>query len=1623
MLFCDSIVNQINRQIAKWSGPGAWPYCHPERSEGSINASKKNMTTPFQKSKWIRTIALIVAAVFLYQQVVWAQGETFYRTNVTVPYSSGRIADTYSSQGEEIIIHLQDAHASLSAQYSIANLLDSLASNYDLGLIALEGAEGDIDTSMLKNFPDKDIRAQAADFLMQEGRMSAGEFFQITHDKDNIALYGAEDYELYSKNLEDFREVISEQKDILPMINAFKSQIKFLEETIYSKELFVFITKSREHKNGSLSFIDYWKFFCHSEIRDVETQNFVSLYCHPGILRSKISGLSPQGEISKNISKLLNSIALEKQINFDKANEERKSLIGQLSKKLNKEELDVLVLKSTEFKEEKISPAEFHNYLKELSQRHEIDMREHKNLWMFCDYMILYESVDIFNLYSEVETMEATVREKLFQNKDEREVYKIAYMIDMLEGLYSVELAREDFEFIKLHKEDYDAIKIASFLRQACEKYGINIQAGYDLGRMIEGMDIPIKFYETAAERDKIMVENTLKRMRKDGKRIGALITGGFHTNGLTHMMKENQVSHLVISPKFEKGKGRPYISVLTGRKKLLPPVILSEAKNLNKTEKYQIAVAPYFSGDFEIELRLLLGILCELHNVDLNETKVTVRRIKDIVIAGIGDEPLLAVKQNRDGHIERIKTTNEHRKIWKKRIGNVVETQNFVSLQKEIADVTIMKASLAEKIAKQLKETNLPAKKGKEAVSKKIKNLLKAKGVTALTDEEFEKFVSVTLIEAKNPMLESVSPIADLCHSEEGEARRRILEPSPSAQNDKGYTVETQNFVSLQKGNTCPHKLTNGTNANPVITGITAFIFVCLLPFIVNAGELTSEVAKETTTFTSAGSMVFPIGFVFGVIVLAVGVHILVSNAVAGPVTEFLEDNNGKFKSKKLLAGIFCVFLLVASGFYVMYKKTARIKPIVPVWEESKNQKAEKKMAMNKLMSDVLERDRKIPRLSLSQADVALDDRQQGSDSEFWDYLEAPDEVKANPYFVERKLGKGPKRYTDVYVDPSGRYETIGYQYHTGGELDVVYGYDEFGKDYLLVNVCLSGAYNRYEYLENGNELKWDIDSNGLLSGYCEFNEEGRILRQEDWDNGIRERVRLYEYGSEGFGDEIITAYDGQGINITEVIFVSKGMPWKEVAANGSRSEIDRLPEGKMQFKRNYDPIGQFVSREEYDEEGNLLRVTDANGTEVQKVSCMDEIHGNSYYIHTCFPGTDQEEERFYYDRNGNCYKKTERDKDGNLIYAREVKIKDGVEFVTSVQNSGADKIISFQKKGEKDGVFFCLFESQKWKAGNPMDIYNYGDGADVFRREFNYPDDGNAVVVERQYDEDGNLINTIEYDRIEDLLEQFSEPEGDVPVDTTDDANGFVNITTLPTLKSLELADKSAYDMRINNIHQQIFSKIQMSLTAAGFVQKAKKPDAPERYISVSAKSFADLRFIGNFIKDKGLSKDQASRFIQVRVKDKNVTYGNLKTCMQETGLDLDVANVKIVTQGNMDLKGTIEIVEGTFGKSIDRSKILIGDTEDLIQTEVDRSIVSDKKSPVYVQMLGDGIASQLLQALIEIAANDDISKIPASLGVCNRQSGYANWYIYLPNIEGIDFDKVREEIENYEKIVTML
>ncbi|MGB2650678.1 MAG: hypothetical protein WBD00_00530, partial [Candidatus Omnitrophota bacterium] len=160
-----------------------------------------------KRIKLFKIVSVLLLIVFVHEQLgwtqdgapVWADLENVSNipsgelpSEIKIPYDIGEVCDATTNGTSEVIINIQDAHASLSSQYSIVNILDNLVSNYDVKFIALEGSEGYIDTSILRTFPNKNIRRETAEYLMREGRLSAGEFFDATRDEKDIILYGVE---------------------------------------------------------------------------------------------------------------------------------------------------------------------------------------------------------------------------------------------------------------------------------------------------------------------------------------------------------------------------------------------------------------------------------------------------------------------------------------------------------------------------------------------------------------------------------------------------------------------------------------------------------------------------------------------------------------------------------------------------------------------------------------------------------------------------------------------------------------------------------------------------------------------------------------------------------------------------------------------------------------------------------------------------------------------------------------------------------------------------------------------------------------------------------------------------------------------------------------------------------------------------------------------------------------------------------------------------------------------------------------------------------------------------------------------------------------------------------------
>src|SRR5258708_6280743 len=107
---------------------------------------------PFRRLRRItRFVALVTLVSLVSQDFAFAQGGTplavgreksFQNNFLNLPREYGEKRYSKIFNGKDFVINIQDAHESLGAQKSIAKVLESLAKDYDLGLVGIEGSTG-----------------------------------------------------------------------------------------------------------------------------------------------------------------------------------------------------------------------------------------------------------------------------------------------------------------------------------------------------------------------------------------------------------------------------------------------------------------------------------------------------------------------------------------------------------------------------------------------------------------------------------------------------------------------------------------------------------------------------------------------------------------------------------------------------------------------------------------------------------------------------------------------------------------------------------------------------------------------------------------------------------------------------------------------------------------------------------------------------------------------------------------------------------------------------------------------------------------------------------------------------------------------------------------------------------------------------------------------------------------------------------------------------------------------------------------------------------------------------------------------------------------------------------------
>lgn len=445
----------------------------------------------------------------------------------SIPQGLGRIVEYHKGKGGRLVIHIQDRHIDPITQKNIASIIEILNTRYNVYLMCLEGASKELDTSFYDSFKDESLKARVAELFVEKSLFTGPEFYKITNSKNYLKAIGAENKETYLEHLNCYKDNQPHKSDMLKLVRSMAIAADALKRHVYTKDIQSIDKLSHAYSQKRTDFSEY-------------------LIRLKGYIEKSGTAIDAYPELNK----FYRLMEQEAEIDFSGAEKEREALIKQLTEHLPKKGVQQLLGLSVDFRLNKISAVAFHEYLEGLIADFKPDKEGYHNLTAYIDYLEFSKTINYLKVFDETEEIEEAVQLALCGNAAQEKLVRYSKSLTMLKGLYEFKLTHRSLDYINNHKDYFDILKIERFLKDTSARYGLNAAlSARSINLNREAVENSRRFYSLALERDIALTRNTLRYMSQYRKDKAVLVTGGFHTQGITNMLKEKGVSYIVICP------------------------------------------------------------------------------------------------------------------------------------------------------------------------------------------------------------------------------------------------------------------------------------------------------------------------------------------------------------------------------------------------------------------------------------------------------------------------------------------------------------------------------------------------------------------------------------------------------------------------------------------------------------------------------------------------------------------------------------------------------------------------------------------------------------------------------------------------------------------------------------------------------------------------------------------------------------------------------------------------------------------------------------------------------------------------------------------------------------------
>ncbi len=437
------------------------------------------------------------------------------------------------------IIHIQDAHAVYDAQKNIQSLLEEMKSSIKMDEIFLEGGAGKLDPELKHLFKGGKKLSQAErEAWMRSGDLTGAEAFLMKNSQ--VEGYGVEDVKEYWNNVDQYKRVYVKESTSDAFLQAWLAQWKNATIHLFKPALRKYLdvyAKAGKEAEATSDWFDALRIYAAEE------------------WKCDLSSREEQVEFPM-LARYSYVRKTEKSIDLSAAEQERKEFLvfvagqGAQSAKLKAalKEVETLIQK---FKNRETDFGDPRNVFERLAEflPKDFSMARWPNLKKIFEQIILSAEINPVELQKEAKRLHVQIIKKDAATVDARSAAILLEKYLLLHKLLHLQLSRS--EYSQLSRRAVHPIQLSKAV--AALTSGDKKIKENDFAALEQTYADAVRFYQGAIQREAVMESAMIRELQNKKSKNIALVTGGFHTNGMREFAQKNHFNYVGIMPRISK--------------------------------------------------------------------------------------------------------------------------------------------------------------------------------------------------------------------------------------------------------------------------------------------------------------------------------------------------------------------------------------------------------------------------------------------------------------------------------------------------------------------------------------------------------------------------------------------------------------------------------------------------------------------------------------------------------------------------------------------------------------------------------------------------------------------------------------------------------------------------------------------------------------------------------------------------------------------------------------------------------------------------------------------------------------------------------------------------------------